>query len=496
MKKTISLFCVPIIFLFSVTSLAKSSDWSTYKSANFELHTDAKKRDAEKLLKNFERFHELIFAVTGVEKKVDRSRLKIIKYAQNNDFRALTGDMNTIGVYYRTESGPKMLAGPSFSLGSDTTLFHEYVHHVMHQQGSYNYPRWYDEGFAELLAATKMTSNNVILGAIPEYRARDLRPIGDNGSLGKLSVKELITEENSNETPQYRQRFYATSWLLMHYIQISPVQNKLPLQQQTAEYNRRVSLGENPESAFRASFKMRTRDMDGELKKYFMLSRFPEIKLKFPQYSGPISEKKLSETEANLLLADIAYRAGANENALEYLSEIDANDKSASAAFALKALIAQTAKDQQTTINQQPLIQQAESRGQNDSVALTYLAKNYWHRFQNEKSEETLAKTIELSKKAVALDAGSQEAQMQLARSLSANNQSTDALKSFMAAYEINPTSANLNGEIGDYLLTLGEAKLAKSFYERLLIRAQSKRQRTYAKERIAEIDKHLKAAS
>lgn len=68
-------------------------------------------------------------------------------------------------------------------------------------------------------------------------------------------------------------------------------------------------------------------------------------------------------------------------------------------------------------------------------------------------------------------------------------NEPIDAAKSMMEVYRLYPTSVAINAEVGRYLLSLGEPKLARPFLVRVHNWSHSRAQKTAVEKLLGEID-------
>src|SRR5262249_21337646 len=95
----------------------------------------------------------------------------------------------------------------------DDTLKHEYLHFLVRNRDSINYPTWFDEGFAELLQTLTVNGTTIEYGKVSRNRMGVLPPqswlrfdaLVEGGGVGDLDRDR-------------RWKFYAQSWLLMHYL--------------------------------------------------------------------------------------------------------------------------------------------------------------------------------------------------------------------------------------------------------------------------------------
>jgi tetratricopeptide (TPR) repeat protein len=92
-------------------------------------------------------------------------------------------------------------------------MFHEYTHFYLSSQFAGEYPPWFNEGLAELMAYAKFKGNRVIL-QIPGFRLDEAR------DRDWIPFERLI--KVSQSSPEYQNHkladaFYAQAWLTVHY---------------------------------------------------------------------------------------------------------------------------------------------------------------------------------------------------------------------------------------------------------------------------------------
>ena len=83
-------------------------------------------------------------------------------------------------------------------------LFHEYVHHVMRAHSQLRYPLWYEEGFADLLAASQLDASQVLIGLVHPWRREDI------DRQGLMPVLDLFSPSDTDDS-RYWSRYYASA---------------------------------------------------------------------------------------------------------------------------------------------------------------------------------------------------------------------------------------------------------------------------------------------
>lgn len=154
--------------------LCFAREWSSYSSENFTVYSDVRPSQAEELVREFEIFRELAFFAVGMQARPSHSRMKVLVYSKAGEYRDI-GPENSLGFFTNTSAGPRMVVGPSKdSIGRTQILYHEYIHYMMREHSDLIYPRWFDEGLAEVLGATTIMRGKATIGAFPEGRVQSI----------------------------------------------------------------------------------------------------------------------------------------------------------------------------------------------------------------------------------------------------------------------------------------------------------------------------------
>ncbi len=157
--------------------------------------------------------------------------------------------------------------GSSGDLDGMTVLKHEYAHHFMMQYFPGAYPRWYVEGYAELVATIRFLDDGSFhVGDPPQHRAYQVL------QMRSFPLNEMLDadhELNGLEALQH----YGTGWLLSHYLNFDD-QGRAQL----SEFLQALAKGEDSLTAARRIFG----DI-GELQRKLMSyrrSNFPGLNVK------------------------------------------------------------------------------------------------------------------------------------------------------------------------------------------------------------------------
>lgn len=215
---------------------AKDSRWAEYRTPNFILYTDSDEAGARDFVVNLEKYRTAVGLLAGLELNNEYEKpLVVYGYRRTSDYHRNHDRSKSTGGMYSPQPGGAValltLDEPEVNWASSgqEILFHEYTHHVTGYYSPYNYPRWYNEGFAEYLSTMQFRDNLAIVGAPPPERLAILK--SDDGW---LDLDELLEAKNEyigvigrTGTSRGKARNailyqYAQGWLTTHFLLHSP----------------------------------------------------------------------------------------------------------------------------------------------------------------------------------------------------------------------------------------------------------------------------------
>jgi hypothetical protein len=204
-----------------------------------------------------------------------------------------------IGVVNRTR------ASNEYQLDGETILCHEYAHHFMAQYFRAAYPRWYQEGFAELFANVEFQKNGqVTLGVPPLYRMWGLH------SATWIGMERLMDDSARTISTKELDAFYAQSWLLTHY-----VFDNSERATQLRQYFQLRNQGLSHADAMQKAFGLSDPQFDEELRGYLKRGRVHVIEFKSLNFVAPrISVRELAPSSDQLLLQDLRIDLGMSDD--------------------------------------------------------------------------------------------------------------------------------------------------------------------------------------
>lgn len=247
--------------LGATQAFAQNGRWLRAETAGFVVYGAASERAVLGLAEQLEVFDGLLRRMTDAP--AERSPTKLEVYLVSDDqFAEIFPQMsNSIAGLYSARVDQIAAFAVQRDGGDNDTLFHEYAHHFMFQHFANAYPAWYVEGFAEFVAPTILGTERITMGRSREGRFYTLR--NDRW----MPIEQLITASPWRLSSEDRQMFYAQSWLLTHYIFLTPGKTA-----QFQAYLRALRLGQEPIEAFQAGFGVTPQAMMTELRRYYRSS--------------------------------------------------------------------------------------------------------------------------------------------------------------------------------------------------------------------------------
>lgn len=286
--------------LFVSSSFAQSAGVEV-KSENFILIGDVSEREGERLLKDLEIFRLSLFKMFKVDLKPETTPVKIYAFKSTKLFQDLVKNETVAGVYKKNAKGPIFVldAKGGFKPGEKgrRVAMHEYVHHVIETYTNLDFPRWYNEGYANFLANFEIKKNKFIIGA-PDYNYAQYLKYADWMPMETLiaSVDKYPFQSGSLLGSQraIQNAFYAQSWLTVTYLQTHP-----DYARKSSTYLQRVDQGEDSVQAFTSTFEQSPEEFGKVLKSFVKKDRF--LQYPFPlsksEKKPALTARKLTENE-------------------------------------------------------------------------------------------------------------------------------------------------------------------------------------------------------
>ena len=250
-----------------LASPAAAADMHVARSAHFTVYSDGGEDDLRGFAEQLEQFESLMRLLADAKSDDAAVRpLPVFLFDSADDVQDALGiDADIAGYYEATEHGALMVASRDrwrrFGDHTDHALvvmFHEVAHDFMLRNFPAAYPGWFIEGFAELYSTVQFERSGKI--AIGEPLRGRLQTIA---RLGLTPLDELLVAPPQGLSNTDMARYYATAWLLSHYLRISGERKG-----ELDAYLRAVAGGQPSIAAANAAFAGGVEQLEKDLRSY------------------------------------------------------------------------------------------------------------------------------------------------------------------------------------------------------------------------------------
>ena len=304
-------------FLFLACTPAHAADWWEAETEHFIVISRDSEDETREFAVELEKFDFALRTLrTLPTDETGRSRankVMIFRFGDTGDIAVMAGAPGSgIAGFYIPRAGASVAYVPARqdrrsrsirrasrnALDGMSVLKHEYAHHFMMQYFPGAYPRWYVEGYAELVASIRFLGDGHFhVGDPPQYRARQVL------QMSQFPLKEMLDDEHEL-TGRDAYQHYGTGWLLSHYLNFDEeARDKLAL------YLTALAEGEPSLPAAERIFG----DI-GELQDRLMKYRhgnFPGFDVAPPDYQPPkVTMRELRPDEEEFVRAKMRLRRG------------------------------------------------------------------------------------------------------------------------------------------------------------------------------------------
>jgi hypothetical protein len=483
-----TLLVATIFFSFDVFA---APGWHEYRSTNFIMLSDVDEQDAINHIKDLEVFRAGALKFSGFSNTPDSQTPTVFLFNNRREFELYVKNNSTVeGFFQHTLEGPIMVL-PHYKQANDKdkyyAVFHEYVHSLVRDRSIITYPKWYSEGLADLLGATVIKDNHAIVG-----RSNIWRHWQTTGS-ERLSVAQLIDASKYKDNDQFVSQFYATSWLLTHYLLLGSFAGEPDYSGKLWGYLKHRDLEAASVQDFEKALGVTVEALDAALKRYANSKTITGVSFPVSQYSEEVAVREFSKAESLFRRADLFDVKGIETKSKYLYKKIKPGDIYYARALSRLAILNGHASDFK---NGKTLLDKALKMAPADYDVLVDAAHFYGDYVIELKPEKPW--TQEQNQLfSIGMDYATQayqhpnktQAIMKFKGILhEINGDTIGAIKLYMERYAISPNDIGLNVAIATYLADTPKPGLAIPFLEKYLAYAHNQDQLEWGQEKLAEI--------
>ena len=283
--------------------------WIEVSTEHFRIRSTLSERKTIRLIRNLDLLRLTVPIITNVARTESTIPTHIYAVKNSGDFQRFGIDRNTVGRFISGLRNNTILIRDTSNMDETAIVLHEYVHFLLRNHSGYEYPRWYNEGYAEYLSGTGIRRGSFQVGRPPEHRMYGLQY---NNWLA--AEKLLDPDAYRNLTPSGVGMFYAQSWLLVHFLM-----NRTDRDSRFADDMRRyldlTRSGADEVEAFGTAFGVSGDSLIRDLKRYLERSCCMVYNVKIdaiqPEFNTEV--RRLSKPEISLGLAQTAAELGKHD---------------------------------------------------------------------------------------------------------------------------------------------------------------------------------------
>lgn len=280
------------------------AEWRRAESPNFIVYgngSEAWLRDTAVLLEDFD---SLLRFVTGITSPAP-NKLHVYMVRGTSELKTIRPIATGVaGFYMASPDGIAAVVDVRGRSSDNEFLFHEYTHHFMMQYMTSAYPPWYIEGFAEYFMTAQFTAEHAEFAKYSKYRI-------DSIVSGKwLPMERVLYGTARDLNLEQAQRFYAQSWLAVHYF-FSTGERIKALQR----FFLAVARGEDQRTAFESETGLSAQQLTAELKSYVRGRRinYKQMPRSSIRRTPSVTVTTMPRSATDLMLYEAALRIGLEE---------------------------------------------------------------------------------------------------------------------------------------------------------------------------------------
>ncbi len=320
-----------LFLLVALLSRARDTDetWVEVRSPHFTILTDSNEKQGRRIADQFERVRS-VFHVLFPKANVDpASPIIVIAVKDKKGFESLQpegyvgkGQLNLAGLFLRSLDKNYVLLRLDVQGGEHpcATIYHEYTHLLMGKAGEW-IPLWLNEGLAEFFQNTDIHDKDAQLG---EPSTDDILYLRQNRLLPLTTLLKVDVNSPYYHEEQKGSIFYAESWALTHYLEMT---DRVAHTHRLADYAELVNRNHDSVAAAQEVFGDLTQ-LQKTVESYVAQSHFKYFTITTATHvdDNAFKARALTRSQANAVRADFLAYNQRTKDARALLSEVLRDD--------------------------------------------------------------------------------------------------------------------------------------------------------------------------
>ena len=316
---------VLLVIVFRASAAAAGDPWIEITSAHFTLLTDAGEKEGRRTLDQFERMRWVFHTLFPLANLDPAQPIVVLAAKNQKTFTALEpaaylakGQLK-IGGYFLHSSDKNyiLLRLDEESEHPYASVYHEYTH-VQFASADGLLPVWLNEGIAEFMQNTDISSQDVRLG---QPSVDDILYLRQN----RIIPLPVLFKVDFN-SPYYHEEqkgsvFYSESWALTHYLIVTDHQNHT---RRLDDYITLAKQGVDPLTAADQVFGD-LKQLETALRSYIQAAQYKEFVMSSaaaPIDASSYKTEALAATQSDAVRADLLACVGRTEDAQALLATV------------------------------------------------------------------------------------------------------------------------------------------------------------------------------
>jgi hypothetical protein len=301
-----------LVFLFLLGTLSASArdsaaHWFEVRSEHFLVLTDTNEKQARRVASQFERMRSLFHLLIPAASDSAGSPVIVLALKDRKALQALEpeaylakGQLDLAGWFLRApDKNYILLRLDAQGTHPFATVYHEYTHFMMRNASEW-IPLWLNEGLSEFYQNTDIQEKDVLLG---EPSQDDILYLRQNRLLPLTTLLRVDQTSPYYHEEQKASVFYAESWALTHYIEITDAQKGTSRLQ---HYGELLTKKEDPIAAAQQAFGDLTQ-LQKSLNSYISQGQFMMFKMNkvVAVDESTFQVRTIPTTDADAIRADV-----------------------------------------------------------------------------------------------------------------------------------------------------------------------------------------------